>query len=76
MRTPIGKFGGGLSTLSAADLGTAAASEAIARAKISPDLIDETIFGCARQAGVGPNVARQISHRAGVPDEKPAYTIN
>jgi acetyl-CoA C-acetyltransferase len=76
VRTPIGKFGGGLSTLSAADLGTAAASEAIARAKISPDLIDETIFGCARQAGVGPNIGRQISHRAGVPDEKPAYTIN
>lgn len=76
VRTPIGKFGGGLSSLTAADLGTAAASEAIARAKISPNLIDETIFGCARQAGVGPNVGRQISHRAGVPDEKPAYTIN
>ncbi len=62
--------------MTATDLGTAAASEAIARAKISSDVIDETIFGCARQAGVGPNVARQISHRAGVPDEKPAYTIN
>ncbi|MCI0330914.1 MAG: thiolase family protein [candidate division Zixibacteria bacterium] len=76
VRTPIGKFGGGLSSLTAADLGTAAASAAIARAGISPDLIDETIYGCARQAGVGPNVARQISHRAGVPDEKAAYTIN
>ncbi|HLG93771.1 MAG TPA: thiolase family protein, partial [candidate division Zixibacteria bacterium] len=76
VRTPIGKFGGGLSSLSAADLGAATASEAIYRAKISSDLIDETIFGCARQAGVGPNVGRQISHRAGVPDEKPAYTIN
>lgn len=75
-RTPIGKFGGGLSSLSASDLGTAAAKEAIARATNSPDLIDETIFGCARQAGVGPNVARQISHRAGVPDNVPAYTIN
>lgn len=76
VRTPIGKFGGGLASLSAADLGTAAASEAIARAKISPELIDETVFGCARQAGVGPNVGRQISHRAGVPDAKPAYTLN
>jgi acetyl-CoA C-acetyltransferase len=76
VRTPIGKFGGGLSSLSASDLGTAAAKEAILRAKISPDLIDETIFGCARQAGVGPNVSRQISHRAGVPDRVPAYTIN
>ncbi len=75
-RTPIGKFGGGLASLSAPDLGTAAAKEAILRAKISPDLIDETIFGNARQAGVGPNVARQISHRAGVPDKVPAYTIN
>ncbi|HEU4436776.1 MAG TPA: thiolase family protein, partial [candidate division Zixibacteria bacterium] len=76
VRTPIGKFGGGLASLSAADMGTAAATEAITRAKIFPDLIDETIFGCARQAGGGPNVGRQISHRAGVPDEKPAYTIN
>lgn len=76
VRTPIGKFGGALSSLTAADLGTAAASETITRAKISPDLVDGTIFGCARQAGAGPNVARQISHRSGVPDEKPAYTIN
>lgn len=76
VRTPIGKFGGGLASLSAADLGTAAAKEAIVRAKIPPDSIDETIFGNARQAGVGPNVARQISHRAGVPDRVPAYTIN
>ncbi len=76
VRTPIGKFGGALSSLSAADLGAAAASEAISRAKISSNLVDETIFGCARQAGVGPNIARQVSHRAGVPDEKPAYTVN
>ncbi len=57
-------------------MGTATAAEAIARAKIPSDLIEETVFGCARQAGVGPNVGRQISHRAGVPDVKPAYTIN
>ncbi len=57
-------------------MGTAAASEVISRAKIPSNRIDETIFGCARQAGVGPNIGRQISHRAGVPDEKPAYTIN
>jgi acetyl-CoA C-acetyltransferase len=76
VRTPIGKFGGALSTLSAADLGTAAAQGALGRAGLDPARIDQVIFGHARQAGGGPNTARQISFRAGVPVERPAYTIN
>ena len=76
VRTPIGKFGGALSRLSAAQLGSAVAREAVSRAGIAPSQVDEAIFGCARQAGGGPNVARQIAYRAGVPPEVPAYTVN
>src|SRR6202166_4599386 len=76
VRTPIGKFGGSLASLSAADMGIVAAKAAIERAGIRPDQIEETIFGNARQAGGGPNPARQISFRSGVPQESPAYTIN
>ena len=76
VRTPIGRFGGGLSRLTAAQLGAAAAREALSRAGIAPSQVDEVIFGCARQAGGGPNVARQIAYRAGVPPEVPAYTVN
>src|SRR6202166_3732528 len=76
VRTPIGKFGGSLASLSAADMGVVAAQAAIERARIRPDQIEETIFGNARQAGGGPNPARQISFRSGVPQEAPAYTVN
>src|SRR6476661_3764804 len=76
VRTPIGKFGGVLSSLSAADLGTAAASAALQRAGLDPSKVDQVLFGHARQAGGGPNTARQIAYRAGVPVERPAYTIN
>jgi acetyl-CoA C-acetyltransferase len=76
VRTPIGRFGGSLASLTAADLGVAAAKEALRRAGLAPEQVDEAVFGCARQAGVGPNVARQIAHRAGVPQEVPAYTVN
>jgi len=76
VRTPIGKFGGGLSPLTAADLGTAAAEACLARAGVEPEAIDQTLFGHGRQAGCGPNTARQIAYRAGVPVERPAYTIN
>jgi acetyl-CoA C-acetyltransferase len=76
VRTPIGKFGGALSGLSAAQLGSAAASEALCRAGIAPTQVEETVFGCARQAGGGPNVARQVSYRAGVPVDVPAFTVN
>jgi acetyl-CoA C-acetyltransferase len=62
--------------LSAADLGEVAAKAAIERSGLPPAAMDETIFGHARQAGGGPNTARQVSHRAGVPDSVPAYTVN
>ncbi|HUJ93928.1 MAG TPA: acetyl-CoA C-acetyltransferase [Terriglobales bacterium] len=76
VRTPIGKFGGSLASLTAADMGVIAAKAAIERAGVISDQIEETIFGNARQAGGGPNVARQISVRSGVPQEIPAYTVN
>ena len=76
VRTPIGKFGGKLAGLSSPDLGVVAAEAALARAGIQPGLVEETIFGSARQAGNGPNPSRQVSVRAGVPKEVPAYTVN
>ena len=75
-RTPIGKFGGSLASMSAADMGVVAAQGAMERAGVRPDQVEETIFGNARQAGGGPNPARQISIRSGVPQEVPAYTVN
>ena len=76
MRTPIGKFGGSLASMTAADMGVVAAKAAMERAGIEPAQIEESIFGNARQAGGGPNPARQISIRSGVPQEVPAYTVN
>jgi acetyl-CoA C-acetyltransferase len=76
VRTPIGKFGGKLAGLTSPDLGVAAAEAALARAGIQPSQVEETIFGSARQASNGPNPGRQISVRAGVPKEVPAYTVN
>ena len=76
MRTPIGKFGGSLASLSAADMGAVAAKAAMDRAGVQPQQVEETIFGNARQAAGGPNPARQISIRSGVPQEVPAYTVN
>lgn len=75
-RTAIGSFGGGLAKVSARELGTTAAKEAIKRAKITPDMIDESIIGNVLSAGLGQNVARQISIDSGIPVEKPAMTIN
>ncbi|MBL7960841.1 thiolase family protein [bacterium] len=76
VRTPIGKFGGSLSSLRANELGVVSAKDAIRRAGLVPEQVDESIFGCARQAGIGPNIARQIAFNSGVPSSKPAYTIN
>jgi len=76
VRTPIGKFGGSLAALTAADMGAVAAKAAMERAGIQPAQVDETIIGNARQAGGGPNPARQISIRSGVPQEIPAFTVN
>jgi acetyl-CoA C-acetyltransferase len=75
-RTPIGKFGGSLASMTAAEMGVVAAQAAMERAAVRPEQIEETIFGNARQAGGGPNVARQISVRSGIPQEVPAYTVN
>ena len=76
VRTPIGRFGGGFYGLPAPELGAAAAREAVARSGFASEEVQETVFGCARQAGVGPNPARQVSHLAGIPDRVPAYTVN
>jgi acetyl-CoA C-acetyltransferase len=76
VRTPIGKFGGALASLSASDMGVVAAKAALERAGVRPEQVEETIFGNARQAGGGPNPARQISIRSGVPQEVAAYTVN
>jgi len=76
VRTPIGKFGGTLASWTAADLGVAVAKESLRRAGVAADQITDSIWGCARQAGGGPNVARQITFRAGVPQAIPAATIN
>jgi acetyl-CoA C-acetyltransferase len=76
VRTPIGKFGGSLASLTAVDIGVVAAKAAMERAGVRPEQIEETIFGNARQAGGGPNPARQVSIRSGVPQEVSAYTVN
>jgi acetyl-CoA C-acetyltransferase len=75
-RTPIGSFGGALAPLSAVDLGVIAAKEAIKRAGIEPSAIEEVYFGNVLGAGLGQNVARQVTLGAGVPVETPALTIN
>ncbi len=75
-RTPIGKFGGSFADLTPADLSLPAAKAAIARAGITPEDVDEVIWGHGRQAGGGPNTARQVGVRAGVPKESTAWTLN
>lgn len=75
-RTPIGKFGGALAPLSAADLGTIAIREAVSRAQVDPAAVDLVYMGMAIQAGQGQNPARQASRRAGLPDSTPAMTLN
>jgi acetyl-CoA C-acetyltransferase len=75
-RTPIGRYGGSLKDVHPAELGAIAARAALERAQIPADEVDEVVFGHARQAGSGPNPARQVAHRAGVAMSAPAYTIN
>ncbi|WP_151409129.1 acetyl-CoA C-acetyltransferase [Anaerococcus sp. Marseille-P9784] len=75
-RTPVGSYGGAFKTVSARELGAVAAKEAIKRAGIKPEDIDESILGCVLQAGNGQNIARQIALDAGIPIEKPAMTLN
>jgi acetyl-CoA C-acetyltransferase len=75
-RTPIGKFLGSYAETTTVELGTLAAVEAMRRAGVAPDDVDQTIFGHARQAGNGPNTGRQVSIRAGVPEEVSGYNVN
>ncbi len=75
-RTPIGRFGGAFKDVHAAELGAVAAKAAIARAGIAVTDVDEVLIGHGRPAGVGPNPARQVAHRSGIPHSSPAYTIN
>lgn len=75
-RTPIGNFGGAFKKLSAADLGVVSATASLKRSGVNAEQIESSWIGCARQAGVGPNIARQIAHRIGIPVESPASTIN
>jgi acetyl-CoA C-acetyltransferase len=75
-RTPIGRFGGSFKDVHAAELGMVAARAALIRAGIEPSDVHEVLMGHGRPAGVGPNPARQVAHRAGVPHTAPAYTIN
>jgi acetyl-CoA C-acetyltransferase len=75
-RTPIGRYGGALRSVHAAELGAVAARAALERANVAASDVDEVLIGHARQAGSGPNPARQVAKRAGVPDTVPAQTIN
>ena len=75
-RTPIGKYGGSFRDVHPAELGAVAARAAIERAGLKPDEIDEVLIGHGRQAGSGPNPARQVGYRAGLPNAVPAQTIN
>jgi acetyl-CoA C-acetyltransferase len=75
-RTPIGKYGGSFKDTHPAELGAVAARAAIERAGIKAEDVDEVLMGHGRQAGSGPNPARQVGHRAGIPHAAPAQTIN
>lgn len=75
-RTAIGKMGGQFANTPAVELGAIAIKEAISRAGISADQVDEVMMGCVIQASLGQNVARQASIKAGVPDTVPAFTLN
>ena len=75
-RTAIGKMGGALSNTPAADLGAIVIKEALNRAGVAPEMVDEVKMGCVIQAAQGQNVARQASIKAGLPIEVPAVTVN
>ncbi|MGO1371262.1 MAG: acetyl-CoA C-acetyltransferase [Senegalia sp. (in: firmicutes)] len=75
-RTPVGSFGGSLSKLSAIDLGVVATKEAMKRAGIKPEMVDEVILGNVLSAGLGQNPARQVAINAGIPNTTSALTVN
>jgi acetyl-CoA C-acetyltransferase len=76
VRTPVGKFLGGLSDLPAPKLGAVAVAEAVKRAGVSPAAVDECVMGCVVQAGLGQAPARQAAIFGGLPDTIPAFTVN
>jgi acetyl-CoA C-acetyltransferase len=76
VRAPIGKYLGGLADIPAVELGALAIAEAMKRANIDGDRIDEVIMGCVLQAGLGQNPARQAALKAGLPDRMPCFTVN
>jgi len=76
VRTPLGAFGGKFKEVSAVALGTAAVKGALEKAGVKPELVDEVIFGNVLGAGLGQNVARQVSIHAGIPIEVPSFTVN
>ena len=76
VRTPIGRFGGSLAGVPAPDLGGTALAASLARAGVPPADVSEVIFGNARSAGVGPNPARQVAFKAGLPPDVPAWSVN
>jgi acetyl-CoA C-acetyltransferase len=75
-RSPVGKFLGAFSEFPAVDLGIHATRAALDRASVEPPEVDELVFGHARQAGNGPNPARQVAYRSGLGEDKPAFTVN
>ena len=76
VRTAIGAYGGSLKDISAVQLGTIVAKEALKRANVDATIVDEVIFGNVLQAGLGQNVARQVAVHAGIPVEVPSFTVN
>lgn len=75
-RTPVGNFGGSLKDVTARELGAVTIAEAIKRAGIKPEMVDEVIFGCVLQGGLGQNISRQCALDAGLPFEVPTFTVN
>ncbi|NOT31515.1 MAG: acetyl-CoA C-acetyltransferase [Planctomycetes bacterium] len=75
-RTPIAKFQGGLASFRAPELGALAIQEALRRARVAPDQVEEVIFGNVLQAGLGQNPARQAARGAGIPDAVGSFTVN
>jgi acetyl-CoA C-acetyltransferase len=75
-RTPVGKFLGSFTDFPAVDLGVVATKEAMRRSGVSPEEVDLAVFGHGRQAGNGPNTARQVAYRSEIPQEVPAFTVN
>ncbi|MCH4891290.1 acetyl-CoA C-acetyltransferase [Acidaminobacter sp. JC074] len=76
VRTAVGSFGGSLKSVSAVDLGKTVVEEALNRAKVKPETVDEVFFGCVLQGGQGQGVARQVALKAGLSNHTPATTIN